>query len=89
MEASSPLENIVFPYAFTFRLVADSAVDLEETSARRVREVLGRDIDGRQVQPSANGRYSVVRIQVRVENADEIRAVYAALSGLPGLRMLL
>ena len=84
------LEELVdFPTTFTFRLVADSHPEMERRCAAAVTNTLDRPILGTNTKPSKNGKFTSVRIMATVVDADEIRACYAALHGLDGVKMML
>ena len=81
------LETLLqFPCAYTFRLVADVSVDLEIRCRAAAEEALGRPMESVVFLPSRNGRYAVVRLKARVQSAEEVRCVHAALAGIPGAR---
>jgi putative lipoic acid-binding regulatory protein len=89
-EDTPKLEELVeFPADFTFRVVAADAHGLAERLRALVAGVVGREPHGVSEQPSRKGNWRSVRITARVESADEIRAAYAALKEVPGVRMLL
>ncbi len=85
-----PLADLLaFPADFTFRVVCRDKDGLAELIGRVVEQRLGRAPDAVEEQPSKKGTFRSVRVKARVENADEIRAVYAVLKELPGVQMLL
>ena len=90
MTETPPLEELVeFPSVFTFRVVAAAAHDLADRCAALVSEAVGRAHDALHQQPSKNGNYHSVRVAIRVESADEIRAAYTALKTVDGVKLLL
>lgn len=90
MPETPPLEDLVeFPSTFTFRVVATSSDGLADRAAALVSDAVGRSHDTVEEQPSKNGNYRSVRVAVLVESAEEIRAAYAALKTIPGVKMLL
>jgi len=74
---------------FTFRVVAAHQENLAERCATLIADAIGRAHNALNEQPSKNGNYRSVRVAVRVEHAEEIRAAYAALKTISGLKMLL
>jgi len=82
-------ELLTFPCMFVFRAVgrADSVVQAACVSC--VERLLDRRVMDVTVKPSAQGRWRSMRIRVAVLSGDEIRAVYAALNEVDGVRMVL
>ncbi|MEL6345158.1 MAG: DUF493 domain-containing protein [Myxococcota bacterium] len=78
-----------FPAEMTFRVVGDATALFRAASESAVFETLGRAASPVAVQPSKGGKYWVVRLTVTVDNADEIRALYQALNGVDGARMVM
>jgi putative lipoic acid-binding regulatory protein len=88
-EKPSLEELIEFPATFTFRAVADTSPDIIDLCEQAVSNALGRKVMQTASNPSKNGRFCSVRVTATVISADEIRAAYAAIHALDGIRMML
>ena len=89
-EEKPSLEELIdFPATFTFRAVADASPDIKEHCEQAVAKALDRQVIQTASQPSKNGRFCSVRVTATVVNADEVRAAYAAIHALDGIKMLL
>jgi putative lipoic acid-binding regulatory protein len=78
-----------FPATLTFRAVGHARAGLADQCGAAVQGTLGRLLAGIDEKPSANGRYSSVRVTVQVHSADEVRAVFVALKSVDGVLYLL
>ena len=88
--AQSRFEDLLqFPCEFTFRAVGDTGPTVEAAARAAVAVTLGRPVGRVEQQPSRKGNYLVLRLTAVVLSADEIRAVYAALDGVDGIRMVM
>lgn len=79
-------ELIEFPTRFAFKAIGHHTRQFSQQALDAVR---GAFQDGRQVELrtrlSRNGTYLSVTLTARLESADELRNVYAALRSLDGL----
>jgi putative lipoic acid-binding regulatory protein len=79
-----------FPGPFTFKVIGENSADFVARVVQAAVMVLGPtaypDVKTRE---SAHGRHQSVTFDVRVESAESVLEVYAALSALPGVRYLL
>jgi putative lipoic acid-binding regulatory protein len=82
-------ELLEFPNFFVFRVIGAPGSAAGEEYLRCLRDFLSRDAVVVGVQASAQGHYEVFRVKARVDSAEELRAAYAALSALPGVKMVL
>ncbi|MBI5442538.1 MAG: DUF493 domain-containing protein [Deltaproteobacteria bacterium] len=76
-----PIEELVkFPTKYTFKAIGHHKLTFTGRVLEAVRKVLGEDrkIELR-TRLSSKGAYVSVTLVARVENADELRGVYAAL----------
>jgi putative lipoic acid-binding regulatory protein len=78
-----------FPNFFVFRVIGAPGSAAGDGYLRCLRELLLRDAAVVGVQASAQGHYEVFRVSARVDSAAELRAAYAALGALPGVKMVL
>ena len=78
-----------FPTDFTFRAVCEAEPNILADCRAAVAEILSRPVSKTATQPSRKGNYVVVRLTATVLDADEIRAVYAGLDAVDGVRMVL
>ena len=76
-----------FPCLFVFRVVAHQGA--RAACEEKLREILSRPAEGVEIKPSSKGNYEVIRLGVTVISADEIRAVYAGMDTVEGVRMVL
>ncbi len=83
-------ELLEFPTAFAFKAIGQHSLALPDRALAAVREVVGaeRRLDLR-TRLSRNGTYLSVTLSTRIESADELRAVYAALRTVEGVITLL
>lgn len=89
-EARPRLEDLMeFPAAFTFCVIAEDTAVLIADCRARVESTLDRPALEVQDRASRESRYRSVKVTTMVLSADEVRAVYAELKTVPGLRMLL
>jgi putative lipoic acid-binding regulatory protein len=86
-ERSIPIEELLeFPSRFDFKAVGpndDTFISAVET-ATRSSLIPTRTVE-RRTRPSRHGTYISVTLTTRVENADELHAVYASLRAVPGV----
>lgn len=82
-------ELMEFPAAFTFCVIAEDAAELVPDCCRRVEAVLDRQILEVVDRASRESRYRSVKVTATVHSADEVRAVYAELYKVSGVRLLL
>lgn len=82
-------ELLEFPADYTFRVVGEDGPHYSRTVTDCVERVVGRACRVVSQQPSKTGKWLVVRVATTVHSADEIRAVYGALDGVPSVRMVL
>ncbi len=82
-------ELLTFPCLFVFRVVAHTGEETKRACEAALLAVLSRPAEGVEVKPSSKGNYQAIRIGVTVISADEIRALYAALNAVEGVRMVL
>lgn len=88
---SSPrLEDLMsFPVSFTFRVIVAAGPEIGALCAECVVLGIGREVEAVEVQPSSQGRWVAVRVRARVESAEEIRAAWALLGAIDGVKLLL
>ncbi len=86
-----PVEELLeFPTAFAFKAIGRHALVLPDRALTAVRGVLGSQRPvGLRTRLSRNGTYISVTLSARIESADELRAVYAALRTVDGVVTLL
>ena len=85
-----PLEDLVeFPTVFRFHAVMAAEDDLGDRCRAAAETALERAVVDLELVESSAGRWVSVRIRAEVVNADEIRAVYAAISEVGTVRLLL
>lgn len=82
-------ELVDLPAVFTFRAVGDDDGGLQDRCVTALAGALGRTAEAVEARPSKGGRFLAVRMSVHVHDLDEISAVYAALRGTPGVRLVL
>jgi uncharacterized protein len=80
---------IEFPTTFVFRVMGEASADFADRCNRAVQRALSRPPEAVEVKPSSRGTYQSVRLGVTVVSSDEVRAVYAELHALEGVRLLL
>jgi putative lipoic acid-binding regulatory protein len=82
-----PVEELLeFPTRFAFKAVGpnnEAFVGAVETATRGCLDP-ARTVD-RRTRPSRNGTYLSVTLTTRVENVDELHAVYNGLRAVPGV----
>ncbi|MDF1551999.1 MAG: DUF493 domain-containing protein [Deferrisomatales bacterium] len=86
-ERSVPIEDLLeFPTPFEFKAVGPNQEAFVAAVEATARDALGasRTLE-RRTRTSRNGTYLSVTLSTRVENADELRAVYAGLRTVPGV----
>jgi len=85
-----PLEDLLeFPTRFTFRAMGVAEETLVERCAQVVLDVTGRSAESVDQRESAAGRYRSVHLTVWMDTADQIRAIFAGLRALQGVRLVL
>ena len=85
-----PLDDLVeFPTVFRFHAVMANEVDLGPRCRAAAEVALARTVVDLEVIESSAGRWVSVRLRAEVVNANEIRAVYAALSEVGTVKLLL
>jgi putative lipoic acid-binding regulatory protein len=83
-------EDLVeFPVLFVFRAVGAAEADFPGRCVAALTAALGRPPTSHELRPSAGGRFVGVHLGAMVASADELRAVYAALQALEGVRVVL
>ena len=90
-ERSIPVEELLkFPARFAFKAVGPNHEAFIAATEAAVRSSLGAAPDlERRTRPSRHGTYLSVTLTTRVENADELRAVYTGLRAVPGVITIL
>lgn len=82
-------DTLEFPCEFTFRIVADANPAIQIACEAAITSILSRSTLNTAVQPSRKGNFAVYRVRALVDSGDQIRAVYAALVNIEGVRTLL
>lgn len=82
-------ELLEFPNAFTFRVVCAALPRAKAMTIDCLEGLTGRVATLRSTQPSRTGKWTVLRVQVEVSSADQIRQAYTLLNDLDGVRMVL
>ena len=88
-EEKRGLDLLDFPCMFIFRAVAGGQEQTRIDCESAVADTLSRPVQGVEVKPSSKGNYQVIRLGVTVLSTDEVRAVYAALHAVEGVRLIL
>lgn len=84
------LDDLVsFPSLMVFRAVGPDGVVFPAECLAAVDRALGRTPTSHELLRSAQGRWISVRVAATVVSADEVRAVYAALQAVDGVRLVL
>lgn len=85
------LESVhTFPGRYTFKLIGANDAAFSEAAVAAALELVGNAAYIRRSdRQSKGGRFLSVTLDIRVENAHHVRALYDAFSHLPGLRMML
>jgi len=87
--SKATLEDLMeFPAELVLRVMGERSDDLIERCTDVVTGSLGRAPIHVDVQPSSRGNFQSVRLRVRVESADEVRATSRALKAVPGVRLV-
>lgn len=89
-DGKTRLEALVdFPTEFTFRVVGEAAAGLRERTVDVCEQQVGRSPSRVSTAASGKGNFESIRATLRVETADEVERLYAALRGIPGVRLVL
>lgn len=78
-----------FPAEFLFRIVVHTHDGVTDRCVEIIQTTLGRSVLSVEEQHSAQGRYRSVRVNARVETADEIYAVYGAFKEVEFVKLML
>ncbi|MEY4186080.1 MAG: YbeD family protein [Planctomycetaceae bacterium] len=79
-----------FPCAWTFKVIGYADSNFTARVVWSVREELGMEIDPPySLRSTAHGRHVAVTLEPICQSSQQVLAVYARLSGLDGLVMLL
>jgi putative lipoic acid-binding regulatory protein len=79
-----------FPGTYTIKAIGSADDDFADRVVAAVSEHLpaASDLDY-SIRAAKGGRHVAVTLQLTVQNAEQIRAVYTALQGVSGLTLLL
>ena len=78
-----------FPTQYTFKAIGKAEADFVHRVVSSVREELGRTEDPpHRVREAAGGRHVAVTLELRLANAEQIRAVYERILKVEGLTLL-
>jgi putative lipoic acid-binding regulatory protein len=84
------LEDLMtFPAELVLRVMGEQSESLVDRCTAAATQALGRAPLHVGVQPSSKGNFLAVRLRVRVETADEVRAASAGLKAVEGVRLVL
>jgi putative lipoic acid-binding regulatory protein len=86
-ERPIPVEELIeFPTVFSFKAVGPHSEQFIAAAENATRGALGAtsQVD-RRTRPSRNGTYVSVTLDARIEDVDELHAVYAGLRAIPGV----
>lgn len=92
MERPYNLSQLIeFPCDYQFKAfgLSDEKGSFFEAVGAAVASVVPVSLDAMKSRPSAQGTYLCVTIMVRLHNADQLKAIYAALREVKGLKYLL
>jgi hypothetical protein len=92
MEQPSGLSQLIeFPCDYQFKAFGlnDEKGSFFEAVRAAVASVHSVPLDAMKGRPSAQGTYLCVTVLVRLHNADQLKAIYAALRQVEGLKYLL
>jgi len=78
-----------FPNAYTFRVVCAALPRAEADTTACLERLTGQPARVVSTKPSRTGKWTVLRVQVEVASADQIRHAYTLLDALDGVRMVL
>lgn len=78
-----------FPTTFTFRVVGEATAQLEARTVAACVDQVGRMPENVTTAASGKGNFESIRATMRVEDAAEVERLYAALRGIPGVRLVL
>ncbi len=82
-------ELIEFPSDHIFKAFGPRGEAFPGAVYLAVQQITPVALDAMKVRPSSKGTYQCVSITVRLQNYQQLKAVYAALKGVPGLKYLL
>ena len=78
-----------FPNAYTFRVVCAVLPRAQANVIDCLERLTGRSATLRSTRASRTGKWTVLRVEVEVSSADQIRLAYTLLDELDGVRMVL
>jgi putative lipoic acid-binding regulatory protein len=86
----SALDDLVaFPALMVFRAVGPDGDVFPALCLAAVEQALGRSPTSHELMRSKQGRWMSVRVAATVTCADDVRAVFAALQAIDGVRVVL
>lgn len=89
-DGKTRLEALVdFPTEFTFRVVGEASAGLREQTVSVCQTQTGRTPSRVTTASSGKGNFESIRATLRVEQAEEVERLYAALRAIPGVRLVL
>ena len=89
-DGKTRLEALVeFPTEFTFRVVGEASAGLREQTVSGCQTQVGRAPSRVTTASSGKGNFESIRATLRVERAEEVERLYAALRAIPGVRLVL
>ena len=80
---------IEFPCDHVFKVVGDSRETFMPDVHRAVCSVVPVSLDAVKTRSSGNGKYLSVSVVARLENREQLLAIYAGLKKIAGIRFLL
>lgn len=90
-EPSSLSELLEFPCDYQFKAFGPGEDDdgFVQSVRQAVSSVVPVSLDAVRTRPSSRGTYVCVTVVVRLYNIDQVRAIYASLRRIEGLKYLL
>lgn len=80
---------IEFPSDHMFKAFGPRGEAFPRAVYLAVQQIVPVSLDAMKVRPSSKGAYQCVSITVRLQSYEQLKATYAALRGVPGLKYLL
>lgn len=85
----NPEELFDFPCDHIFKAFGERSDEFVEAVRAAVETVVSVPLDAIKVRQSSGGTYICVTVLARLQNYDQLTAIYAALQKVPELRYLL
>lgn len=88
-ERPDPETLLEFPCHYQFKAVGTAGDEFRDGVVAVISELVAVSADAVKSRPSGKGNYQSVSVMVTLHSFEQLKAVYAGLRQVPGMKMLL